>query len=314
MVKNHKDKFISFTDISQSLEQGISGADQLRAMNLKGLHRMHRVKVSGLRREKERLSKKLGPNHPRVVTLTHKIEVNQGLMRDLTIELERAKIEIPDVDENTWILHGFVRNKNLKGLPNLTVALYEKRGKWIEQLGYACTDKIGYFKIIYSLRRDNGVNRAPIPIHKAKQGLQVFIHILDKQGEQLYVDQRPVVPQLGQVDYREIILGDEVDTCRPPDDSYQPKFEEPKGEDQEKDEDTKPEEAEMLKLEDIMGIGSRRAGKLRDAGIKTVRAFVEADEAKLRKILGNISIREMQNEGAVLLKKLEEAAHEREEE
>jgi len=43
----------------------------------------------------------------------------------------------------------------------------------------------------------------------------------DKTGTHISIDKRPITPQLGNVDYREIILGN--GTCRPPEDATAPK-------------------------------------------------------------------------------------------
>jgi hypothetical protein len=207
MVKKHEEKRIPLSDISKALEEGLAGADQLRAVGLEGLHRVRRVKDSGLKREQKRLTKKLGPEHPRVVRLVQKKEVNQVFARNLTVEIDRAKTEVPGVDENTWVLHGFVRDKHSKGVPNLTVGLYDERGNWIRELGYGCTDKRGYFSIIYHQKGE------------AKQeisaSMKLFLYVSDKEHKILYKDPDPLYLRIGQIDYREIYLTDE-EICPPP--------------------------------------------------------------------------------------------------
>ena len=224
MLSSRKERSIPLNTISETLEKGLSGTDAERKMGIGRLMRVRDVKATRLEREKLRLSKKLVTNHPRVMELTNKIEVNRGLIRDLEVQRDHAGTEIPGTDENTWVLHGFVRDKNFKGVPNLTVALYDQQGKWVGQLGYACTDKTGYFKLSYSHMRDDSEKPWFTTLAgKTKQGPQVFIHVSDQKGMLLYTDKQPLTPELGQVDYREIILGDEVDVCKPPEDTARPK-------------------------------------------------------------------------------------------
>ncbi len=224
MVSSGKERSIPLNTISETLEKGLSGTDAERKMGIEGLMRVRDVKATRLEREKLRLSKKLGANHPRVMELTNTIEVNRGLIRDLEVQRDHSRAEIPVADENTWILHGFVRDKNFKGIPTLTVALYDQQGKWVEQLGYACTDKTGYFKLSYSHMRDDREKPWFITLAgKTRQGPQVFIRISDQKGMFLYTDKQSLTPEPGQVDYREILLGDEVDMCKPPEGTMRPK-------------------------------------------------------------------------------------------
>lgn len=55
----------------------------------------------------------------------------------------------------------------------------------------------------------------------------------------------------------------------------------------------RPTPAEPPRLEDINGIGPARAKKLRSAGIVDVQDFIEADNRVLKRILGDLDIKEM---------------------
>jgi hypothetical protein len=101
-----------------------------------------------------------------------------------------------------YALHGFVRRPDLTGVPQLTVALYDENGHWIHELGYGCTEEDGYFHMRYQ-----GDPIAPGAAH---------ICVLDRKQTTLYTDKVPLYPQLGQVDYREIVLSVETSLCAPP--------------------------------------------------------------------------------------------------
>jgi hypothetical protein len=232
MASQTETKQISFSSISEAVEQGIAGADPARAVGLLGLHRVRAAKTKGMEREQARLSKKLGPRDPRVLALNRNIELNRGLVRDLAVELDHAGIEAPIADANTWIVHGFVRDRALKGIPKLTVAIYDGKGAWIQALGFACTDERGYFKLSFSSAKPGagtrsvattGATTVSATITAATCGPELFIHVLDKTGAHIFIDKGPLTLQPGNVDYREIILGDGTGTCQPPHDASAPK-------------------------------------------------------------------------------------------
>ncbi|MGH8583539.1 MAG: hypothetical protein ACREWG_12300 [Gammaproteobacteria bacterium] len=231
MASQSDTKRVPFTSITQALEQAIDGADPARAAGLQGLHRVRAAKTKGMEREQARLSQKFGARDPRVLALNQRIELNRGFVRDLAIEVDHAGTESPIADENTWIVHGFVRDKALAGLPNLTVAIYDTKGTWIQAVGFACTDERGYFKLSFSRAKGAEGTSSFTPaastvsatITAATRGPEFFIYVLDKTGAHLCVDKRPLTPELGNVDYREIILGNGAGTCRPPEDAATPK-------------------------------------------------------------------------------------------
>jgi hypothetical protein len=199
-----KPKEIAFADVTRELDKGVAGADVVRADELDRLIVARQAKETGLRREHARLTKKLGADHPRVGEIADRLQVNAGMRRDLALESARAHVELPKVDETSWALLGFVRAADLHGLPGLTVALYDRGARWIERLGYACTRANGQFRIDV-----RNVGQVDYP---------VYVHVLNAQSKDLYVDKIPLAPAGGQVDYREIIIPGDGQTapCPPP--------------------------------------------------------------------------------------------------
>jgi hypothetical protein len=196
-----KAKDVSFDEVTRELDRGIAGADTLRADRLDGLTAMRVVKEKRLRREQARLAAKLGATHPRVTEIDERLALNSMMIRDLKLESGRAHTEAPQVDQNTWLLHGFVRDKTLTGVPNVTVALFDPNGGRINGLGHGCTDANGYFRVT-----SKNVNNAG----------QAFVRVLSKDGAILFADKNALQPQAGSIDYREIILSGEELGCVPP--------------------------------------------------------------------------------------------------
>lgn len=197
-----KERKFTLEDVRREVDKGVAGADTQRGDRLDRLQTVRRAKATTLRREQERLSRKLGANHPRVLGMSVKMEANRLLMRDLAVETVRARTDTPEPDAGTWVLHGYVRDHEWKPAPHLTVALYDKKARWAEPLGFACTGENGYFRLDAS---DLDNVKAP-----------VYIHVLNSQASHLYADTVPLTPAGGRVDTREIVLPAGAQACMPP--------------------------------------------------------------------------------------------------
>lgn len=197
-----KEKEFTLEDVRREVDKNVAGADAQRGDRLESLETVRRAKATTLRREQERLSRKLGAGHPRVLGMTVKMEANRLLRRDLAVETVRARTETPTPDAGTWVLQGYVRDRELKPAPHLTVALYDRKAKWVERLGFACTREDGYFRLDAS-DLDN-------------VGAPVFIHVLNSQASHLYSDTAAFTPAGGRVDTREIVLPADAQACAPP--------------------------------------------------------------------------------------------------
>jgi Transthyretin-like family len=186
-----------FRIIDTSLEQ----TDRLRANNLDKMATVQQVNTKALEKERERLSVKYGANDARVQRIDTKLQFTQGFTRDLKVEIDKTKIQVPTVDRNTWMVHGRVlQAKDNQGIPGLTVSLVNRKGQWIRDLGYACTDERGYFAILYWPKDDKSATKPPTE--------PVFLMVSDPNQRILYRSSEALTIQLGQVVYREIFLSD----------------------------------------------------------------------------------------------------------
>src|SRR5689334_2422090 len=200
-----RDKTLNLNTVSANIERGIETADAERAKSLEHLQTVRQAKTKSLNREHDRLALKYGAQHPRVQAIAARVKQNDGLVSNLNGEIVRAKTEIPQVDETTWVVHGFVRDLNGKGLRQLTVAPYDKpdrSGNWSRDLGFDCTNELGYFKIVAKDVKDG---------HP-----KVFLRVLNKEGATLFCDQQENQPRPGGLDYREIRISGDVVECAPP--------------------------------------------------------------------------------------------------
>jgi hypothetical protein len=194
-------------EIIEKINDSFDSVENFRSEGLERVKLFHAVKNKALEKEKKRLSAKLGADHPRVKRVAARLQYNQGLFKDLDVEIERAKITVPSVDKDSWMVHGRVLEKDKTGVPGLTVGIYDENGNWIRELGYGCTDKRGYFFIIYTLKEKA---EPEVP-----ETMKLFLYVSDKNHRILYRDSEPLFVKIGQIDYREIHLTDE-EICPPP--------------------------------------------------------------------------------------------------
>jgi hypothetical protein len=293
--------------VSRTVDQQLADLDPQRADAFDGLQAARAARGAGYAREQRRLALKYGADDPRVTALEDKIRFNDGLRRDVGFEAARARTESPVVDETGYVFHGFVRDLAGRGVPRLTIALYDERGNWIRELGHGCTDERGYFRMDYQRERTGSVPDNKATFAASAKGsaeraaandskLAVRIYVLDARQATLQIEREPLHPKLGEVDFRIIILGGEPSPCSPP----PPKPEEPAP-----NPTAPPRSTTSTPLENIRGIGPARARKLRAAGIKDIETFLQTDTAKLVEIAG-LDAHVVKREAAAALKKNKE--------
>ncbi len=280
---------ISTESVSTTVENQITSLDPQRAEALTRLQTVRQARAAGYAREQKRLALKYGKDSPRVVALAEKVRFNNGLRRDVDFEVARAKTETPVVDNASYVFHGFVRDRKGDAVPRLTIALYDENGNWIRELGYGCTDERGYFLMRYQRARTDPVEAAVFIMRAASEAKPVVrIYVLDSKKATLQIERQPLCPQLGELDFRIIILGADTAPCTPP----PPEAGEP----------APPPSPTSTPLEAIKGIGPARAERLRAAGIKDVETLLQTDATKLVEIAG-VDARVVKGEATKALKK-----------
>jgi hypothetical protein len=201
--KTAGEKKVKIGDFESGVNTGLADADARRADSFDQLRLARRAVGTGVGREQARLALKYGDDHPRVADLAARASFNEGMVKDITLEAARARTDIPVVGEDEWVLHGHVRDAQLRGVANLTVALYDDGGEWQRGLGHTCTEENGYFR----LRNSTSAVR---------EGRPVYMRVLSRNSEHLYADKSALRPEPGRLDYREVVLTGEAQTCAPP--------------------------------------------------------------------------------------------------
>lgn len=212
------DPQLDLTGVEQSLKAGVAGADAARVDRLKNLQAIRTAMAAPLLRERDRIAAKYSADDRRVAEFDQHIDANNALTKKLGSEAERASMPAPKADPDAWQVHGHVRDRDRRGVADLTVSLRDEKGAWIQSAGYSCTDKAGYFAPL-SLKRDKPASTDTT--YRVEATRPVFIHVTDRQKTLLFRDSQPSVPSFGAVTYREIILG-EAPPCLPPEEPNQP--------------------------------------------------------------------------------------------
>jgi hypothetical protein len=192
-------------------EDGISKVLQEVFKNLEGdvlktLESLREIEILShamLQREAKRLSRKLGSDHPRVQRLEIQLANKLTLIKVLEAEVELAKIRVPEVDPDEWVVQGeVVDGESKQGMGGVTVSLYDKDLFFDDILGTTLTDGEGYFEIAYRIEafRDLFETRPDL-----------YVKVLDATGKTLYCSRKCVRPEAGRVEIYYIIINGESD-------------------------------------------------------------------------------------------------------
>jgi hypothetical protein len=201
MDTTSKSTQIPVAEVSDALEKMVAQFDQSRAGDLDEMTQARAAKFNGLARDRQRLTAKLGADNPRVVALGRSLQLNADTVVGFQSEIAGSSTPPPQVTATSWVLHGNVLDSARKPLAGLTVALYQK-DSWQQSLGFACTDKNGYFVLKVE--------------DAAKAGAGPWTLRVLRSRTVIYSDPRPVTIRAAHVEYREIVIGDTTGTCEPP--------------------------------------------------------------------------------------------------
>lgn len=195
-------------EILKLVDNTLDGADARRGQNLVHLQTLQSGRINSQLREQIRLEKKYGSDHPRVQKIANRIQSNQGAVKELNTEVQRANITVPNFDPNTWMVHGqVIEAETGNPVQDVSVSLYDAQGKWVKELGYACTDEQGYYAIRYTREeKEQEAERESLLINTNQSRIGLNITVTDKNNNIIHSESEPVHIIVGQIDYRLIIL------------------------------------------------------------------------------------------------------------
>jgi hypothetical protein len=165
-------------EAARKIQEAFSKAS---AANINALQQVRDVQVlmgSLLQHEAKRLEKKLGRENPRLQQVKASIKRNQTIAKDLEVELEIAKIRVPEVDPKDSLIHGRVVDENLRGWSGLVVFIADVQGKIIRAIGKAETQDSGYYALIITAAT---LKKVAELIEKG-----IFVIVCNSKGELIY--------------------------------------------------------------------------------------------------------------------------------
>ena len=122
--------------------------DQLKVVNLDALNELKNIQLFSrfvFENEARRLAKKHDENNPKVQRINNTFTLTENLLQNLEVELEIAKIKVPEIPEGGALVHGRVVDRSNRGIAGLTVHLENEKGKSLRFMGGSETDASGYY-------------------------------------------------------------------------------------------------------------------------------------------------------------------------
>lgn len=177
-------------EIIQQLNDTLQLLGEAETPALDGFTALQEKRAKRLQNVGTRISKKLGEDHPRVVTLRQAQARTTRLQNNLkTSKMRLAKLRMPKPNE--WVLNGQVLNRLGKPASGVNVRLCDKNRKYADVLGFATTDKEGDFQLSY-------VDKTLLELTQA--GVELFLFVENPDGKVLYTTDTPQRFQAGGID------------------------------------------------------------------------------------------------------------------
>ena len=211
--------------IFEKIDDAFKALDEQRSEDLKKLVDLQAIKNSALKEEHERLTRKLGSDHPRVKMIAVKLAHNEGIQESLESVIDKANFELREYDgalatddekpislepdegapteaPDTWIVRGAVIDEEGIGIGGLIVSLYDKDLIFDDVLGTTATDRSGYFKIMYRTEafRDLFEERPDL-----------YLKVTDNEGNELYTSKEAVWFEAGRIETFNVTVEQESD-------------------------------------------------------------------------------------------------------
>jgi len=173
------DRGPNLDDFTQGIENPFA---QMESMQLSALEELREFQILNqvlFQHEAERLKQKLGPDHPRVLQIETRLRQHLDLIQDLEVQVEVARIQVPEVEEKDALIQGRITDSNHRGLSGLTVYGEDENKRELRAVGRAETDTSGHYAL-------------PIKAETVKE-------LTDRYGESIFLAARM---RSGQVVYR----------------------------------------------------------------------------------------------------------------
>jgi len=183
-------------DIEKIFEQSFADWDAQRTEGLDDLLIFQQSKTESDERNFKRLRLKHGANNLLTLEAEAKIETNKIFVGELKREIVRTNTPQPEATADLWTIHGYVFDTENDTVPYAPVGLFDAQEGGIPRTETAKTDDSGYFRLrIENIRNLPKSVRVGVPPNHLSEA--VF------------------TPQIGETDYAEIFVTDEIRKRKP---------------------------------------------------------------------------------------------------
>jgi len=273
-------------ELTRTLGELFEGLRESRLQALDELDQIQTMSRVLLQYEARRIHERFGEDYPRSRFVKASLEQNLDNIKGIELELEIAGIEVAEVEENQTLIHGRVVDERFHGVGGLFVSISDEEGRALTPFGRAETDaSSGYYALVVD----------PDALARVSEAARedVFLTVRTRRGEIVHQEFEPLTIAQGDRKTAEVVLRREDLIGGARQTEYRREAgHEASGATEEPD------------LEDVWGIGPKRAVLLRQAGITSVRALSEAEDEKLKDILGNIDVQKIKQDSAALLERV----------
>lgn len=245
--RGQKTPRVAVAQIEDLMRSSGQRADAVRADGLMGLSAVKRAKLVQTRRERARLAVRYGEDSAVVARLDRQMAVEHRFLVNTRAEVDRVATAPLERDEALWQVHGFLRSQDGLGRTGYGVTLFaDVDGR--KSLAETSTDKRGYFHIgleaVGPSGDASGVESAPgsgrqpagkrvddnatadpdkteedaavktgRAIRALAQALKApaFIGVKIPGQGALWIDERPLHPVAGAIDYRDLTVANPKD-------------------------------------------------------------------------------------------------------
>lgn len=146
-----------------------------------------------------RIKQKFGVGHRRVENLDARLKDNLELINTLNVEREAYAVDVPEVSEDSTLVHGRVVDENHRGIRGLVVCLIDEQSRPANDAVDSVTDDSGYYAV--------SLDAASVERIRKGNPNGVFLAVLSPGGELLNRERKPRVLEKGARMLVEIPLG-----------------------------------------------------------------------------------------------------------
>jgi hypothetical protein len=187
-------------------EAWAANLDPQTSLQLTSLTYVRQARINQQQRELATLTTEFGSTDSDVVALQASIGVQQSLTSVLGTTRDIARMALPTVPTNGWVLQGHVRDGSLQPIATLTIYLADEQKNFLSSYGYAYTDATGLYTLPYT----------PDPSAPAPAPLSTYLAILNSSGQAIYIDPSAFTLNPGARLTRDLMLTSQTPLGSPP--------------------------------------------------------------------------------------------------